>query len=298
MSAFLQSLSQALSESIAQAQGSVVSIAARRRFPASGLVWSTAGVVVTANHVIQNEDDIQVTLANGATHVATLVGRDPTTDLAAVRVLQTGLAALPIARLEGLKVGHFAVALGRPGASIQATLGMVSSVGEKWRTPFGGVLDTFLRADITMYPGFSGGPLLNAQGEVLGLNSSALSRHYHVAIPATTIGRVTEELLQHGRVRRGYLGIGVHPVELPDGLRRQTHQENGLLVVSVAPDSPAERHGLLLGDTIVAVDGQPLEQMEQLLASLSSDRIQQEIGLSIVRAGQSLSLKIRVGENV
>ncbi len=298
MSTILQGFSDAAAELIAKSQHSVVRIDARRRFPASGLAWSGDGVIVTANHIVQREDKISVTSFDGATHAATLIGRDPTTDLAAVRIEPRNLATLPLGSLENLKVGHLALALARPGQRIQATLGMVSGVGDKWRSPFGGVLDVLLRTEISMYPGFSGGPLLNAQGELLGLNSSALSRHSNLAIPATTVQRVVDELLQFGRVRRGYLGIGVQPADLPAALQQQLQQENGLLIVSVAPDSPAEKHGLLLGDTIISVEGQAVEQMEQLLASLSSDRIQQEIKMSIVRGGQLQEVSIVVGENV
>ncbi|MGH7493774.1 MAG: S1C family serine protease [bacterium] len=297
MSTILQSFSEAGAELIAKLQNCVARIDAGRRLPASALVWSNDGILVTASHVIQREDRISVTLFEGAPRAATLIGRDAGTDLAAVRIDASTHAALPVANLENLKVGHLVFALGRPGQRIQATLGFVSGVGDKWRTPFGGVLDVFMRTEIAMYPGFSGGPLLNTQGELLGMNSSAFSRHFNLAAPATTIKRVVEELLQYGRVRRGYLGIGVQPVDLPAAMQQQIQQENGLLIVSVAPDGPAEKYGLLLGDTIFAIEGQPVEQMDQLLASLGGDRIQQEIKIGIVRGGQVQEARVVVGEN-
>ena len=297
MSAILESFSEAAAELIAKSQKSVARIDAHRRLPASAVVWSNDGIMVTASHVIQREDKISVTLFDGTSHPATLIGRDAATDLAAVRIDASTLAALPVADLEHLKVGHLAVALGRPGQSIQASLGFVSGVGDKWRTPFGGVLDMFMRTEIAMYPGFSGGPLLNAQGELLGMNSSAFSRHFNLAAPATTIKRVVTELLQHGRVRRGYLGIGVQPVDLPVVMQQLIQQENGLLIVSVAPGSPAEISGLLLGDTLLTVDGQPVEQMDQLLANLGGDRIQQEISIGVLRGGQVQDVKVVVGES-
>ncbi len=298
MSIDLKTFSAALVELIAQAQSSVVRVNARRRIPASGMVWSADRVILTASHAIQREDKITVTLSNGEEHAADLIGRDPTTDVAALRIAAGALSPLPPARTEELKVGHLALALARPGQTVQATLGMISGCGEKWRTPLGGSLEFFLRADINLYPGFSGGPLLTTKGEVLGMNSSALSRHFTVVVPVAALQRVASELLQHGRVRRGYLGIGVQPVDLPANLSQQLNQETGLLVVSVAPDSPAEKHGLLLGDTIVSVAGQPLEHIEQLLASLGGDRIDQEIIFSILRGGQLQEVKAVLGENV
>lgn len=297
MGTILQNFSEAAAELIAQAQNSVVRMEARRRLPASAVIWSGDGIVVTASHVIQSEDKISVTLSDGTVHAATLLGRDATTDLAAVRINAGNLPVLPWANLENLKVGHLAFALARPGQKIQATLGLMSGVGDKWRTPFGGVFEVFMRTEIAMYPGFSGGPLLNAQGELLGLNSSALSRHVNIAAPVTTIKRVVDELLQHGRVRRGYLGIGVQPADLPAAIQQQVNQESGLLIVSVAPGSPAEKHGLLLGDTIISVDGQAIEQMDQLLAGLGGDRIQQEIKTGIIRGGQLQEVKVVVGES-
>jgi len=212
MSTILHDLSASLAEWVAQSQDSVVRVEARRPRAASGLVWSADGVVLTASHVIQREDKINVTLPDGAVLPATLIGKDASTDLVALRIAATGLPVLPRAGMQNLAVGHLALGLGRPGQKIQATYGPIGALGEKWRTPWGGVLDVFLRTEIDLPPGFSGGPLLNTQGELLGMNSAALSRHLNLAVPVGTLQRVTGELLQYGRVRRGYLGIGVQPV--------------------------------------------------------------------------------------
>lgn len=297
MPTLLQDFSTAAAELIARAQSSVVRLEARRGLPASGLIWSEDGLIITANHVIRHEEKIDIALSSGETHAATLVGRDPATDVALVRIPANHLAVLPTANLDDLKVGHLALALGRPGQRVQATMGMVSGVGDKWRTPWGGVFEIFLRTAMEMYPGFSGGPLLNMSGEVLGLNNAALSRHFNLAAPVTALQRIAQELLQHGRVRRGYLGIGVQPVDLPPAVRQQTGSESGLLIVSVAPGSPAEKHNLLLGDTIIALDGGSVEHVDQLLASLGADRIQQEIQVTVMRAGQLQEVKVAVGES-
>ena len=155
-----------------------------------------------------------------------------------------------------LKVGHLALALGRPDESIMATLGIIHALGKGWRTPAGGEVDTYLQSDVVMYPGFSGGPLVSAAGEVMGVNSSALLRGASLAIPTATVRQVVDTLLTHGRVRRGYLGVSAQVVRLPAALAQQIDQETGLLLGSVEPGSPAEKASLFMGDTIVAL-GRP-----------------------------------------
>jgi S1-C subfamily serine protease len=308
----LQDLSDALAATVKAAGSSVVRVEARRRLPASGIVWSSDGVIVTAYHVIERDENISVGLPDGQSVPATLVGRDPTTDLAVLRaqVLTPSGAQAPttsgaqvpsltqptLANLDNLHVGHLVLALGRPGRTAQATLGIVSALGESWRTPAGGQIDRYLQTDVVMYPGFSGGPLVDAAGQVLGLNTSALLRGTSLTVPAPTLSEVVQTLLTHGRVRRGYLGVGAQPVRLPAGLGQQLGQETGLLLVSVEPGSPADQGGLLLGDTIVAFDEQPVRHMDDLLALLSSDRVGETMPVRIVRSGQVQELKVVVGE--
>jgi S1-C subfamily serine protease len=308
----LQDLSDALAATVKAAGSSVVRVEARRRLPASGIVWSSDGVIVTAYHVIERDENISVGLPDGQSVPATLVGRDPTTDLAVLRaqVLTPSGAQAPttsgaqvpsltqptLANLDNLHVGHLVLALGRPGRTAQATLGIVSALGESWRTPAGGQIDRYLQTDVVMYPGFSGGPLVDAAGQVLGLNTSALLRGIGLTVPAPTLSEVVQTLLTHGRVRRGYLGVGAQPVRLPAGLGQQLGQETGLLLVSVEPGSPADQGGLLLGDTIVAFDEQPVRHMDDLLALLSSDRVGETMPVRIVRSGQVQELKVVVGE--
>ncbi|RME97615.1 MAG: signal protein PDZ, partial [Chloroflexi bacterium] len=241
MSNVLKNLSAELA-GVAQTAGTgVVRVEARRRLPATGIVWSTDGVIVTAHHVVQRDKDITVGLPNGQTTTAELVGRDPSTDLAVLRANAAGLPPAARATLanDGVQVGHLVLALGRPGNSVQATLGIVSALGQNWRTPGGSRLDYYLQTDVVMYPGFSGGPLVNAAAEVVGLNTSALLRGVSLTVPVTSMARVVEMLLAHGHIKRGYLGISTQPVRLPAELSRQANQETGLLLVSVEPDSPA-----------------------------------------------------------
>lgn len=293
----MQQFSNALADLVAAGGRSVVRVESRRRLHASGVVWSQDGVIITADHVLKREDNLSVGLPDGKTVGTTVVGRDPSTDLAVLRVSDTSLMPLTIGNGTSLRVGMIALALARPGRTVQASMGIVSALGEQWRTPLGGLIDPYVRTEISMYPGFSGGALIDTAGQLLALNTSALSRHANVAIPAATIQRVVQEVLTHGRVRRGYLGIGAQPVALPASLQQQLQQESGLLLSSVAAGSAAEQHGLLLGDVIVAVEGQPIRHLDELMSQLGGDRIGAEVAVRVVRSGQLLDLKVVVGEH-
>lgn len=290
----LAELSDTLAQTVADSSPAVVRVEGRRRLPASGFVWASDGLIVTANHVLRRDEGIQVGLADGRTVTASVVGRDPSTDLAVLRAEAGDLA--PAKRAEDVKVGHLVLALGRPGRTAQATLGIVSALGESWRTPMGGKIDRYLQTDVVMYPGFSGGPLVSATGQIIGLNSSALMRGVSVTVPAATIARVTDSLLAHGRVRQGYLGVSTQPVRLPEALKAELSQDTGLLIANVEPDSPADQGGLVLGDTIVGLDGQPVRHHDDLLALLSGGRVGTKVPVQIVRGGQVQTVNVTIGE--
>lgn len=292
----LHDLSDALAGVVATAGPSVVRVEARRRLSASGIVWSADGVVVTAHHVVERDENIALGLPDGATVEASLVGRDPTTDVAVLRAKAADLT--PAARTDGdLQVGHLVLALGRPGHTVQATLGIVSALGDSnWRTPAGGQLDRYLQTDVVMYPGFSGGPLVDVSGRVLGLNTSALLRGVSLTVPSASLDRVVNTLLTHGRVRRGYLGIGAQRAHLPSVVADELGRDVGLLVVSVEPDSPADQGGILLGDTIVALGGAPVARIDDLMASLGGDRVGNAVPVQVVRGGELKELSVTIGE--
>jgi S1-C subfamily serine protease len=298
MSQTLSDLSTALAAAVETTGASVVRVAARRRMPASGIIWSADGLIVTAHHVVEQDDNIGIGLPDGSSATASLVGRDPSTDLALLRIQAHSLKPAGWIDASALKVGHLALALGRPGESIMATLGIVSALSKEWRTPAGGQLDTYLQSDVVMYPGFSGGPLVSAAGEVMGVNSSALLRGVSLAIPVATVRQVVETLLTHGRVRRGYLGVSAQVVRLPAGMAQQIDQETGLLLGSVEPGSPAEQAGLFMGDTIVTLDGQPVRHLDDLLALLSGERVGASVPVRIVRGGQLQAVPVTIGEQV
>ncbi|HXF64272.1 MAG TPA: trypsin-like peptidase domain-containing protein [Caldilineaceae bacterium] len=295
MSATLHELSETMAGLVQAAGPQIVRVEARRRLPATGVVHSADGLIVTASHVVERDDEMRIGLADGSTVNASLVGRDQHTDVALLRAQASGLTPATWLDPEQLRVGHMVLALGRPGQTVQATLGIVSALGSAWRTPAGGDVERYVQTDVAMYPGFSGGPLLTASGAFAGINSSALLRGISLTIPTPTIHRVVNTLLAHGRIPRGYLGIGIQPVRLADGLQTQAGQETGLMVMSVEAGSPAAQGGLLQGDILVGLDGQPLRQVDDLQALLAGDRIGREVSVRVIRTGELRELPVTIG---
>ena len=293
----LQALSEGLTGAVERAARSVVALHARARIPSSGVVWRD-GVVVASHHTVKRDDDIAVTLAEGGSARASVVGRDPSTDLVVLR-LSDGAGATPaeIAH-DTARVGQLALAVGRPGGDgPTASLGVVSAVGPSWRTWAGGEIDRFVRLDLAVYDGFSGGALVDAAGRVLGINSSSLARGLALTVPAATVERVAAQLLEKGRVERGYLGLAMQPVRVGAAVaaRLELRREKGLLVVHVAPDSPAEHAGVVVGDVIVGVEGKPVNDLDDLLALLVAERVGTSAGLRVVRGGTLVEVPVTIG---
>lgn len=295
---FITQLSDGLADAIAAAAVGTVRVDARQRIPATGFVWSSDGVIVTSNHVVRRDAQIQVGLPDGSEHPATLVGRDPSTDIAILKLNTSGLTVLERAESASLRVGQLALAVGRPTKNIQASLGMITALGESWRTGAGGIVDRYLQTDVIMYPGFSGGALINVSGQLIGMNSSELIRGANAAIPTITLNRVVGTLLAHGKVRRGYLGVSTQTVRLPETLRATAGQEVGLLVVGVESNSPADQSGLTLGDTIIQFAGTPTYSHDDLLSLLTSDRVGKSALAQILRGGQLIQLDLLIGEKI
>jgi len=292
----LQAFSDALAALVEDAARFVVRVEARGRLAASGVVWGADGTIVTAHHVIERDDQISVGLADGQVVEASLIGRDATTDLAVLRVEASLPDPASRAAAEDVRVGHLALALGRPGEGIQATMGVISALGGSWRTPGGGDIERYVQPDIVMYPGFSGGPLINSTGRVVGVNSSALVRGLNVTVPADTVERVATALAAHGYIRRGWLGVRSQGAPLPESVAEAVGQESGLLVISVEPDSPAEAGGLLMGDTIITLGGAPITGVDDLLAALTSDRVGTATTIRVLRGGETRELDVTIGE--
>lgn len=273
----------------------VVRIEARHRTPSTGIVWSSDGVVVTAHHTVEREEGIEVGFADGTTAEASLVGRDPGTDLAVLRLASGNLTRPDWSEAENLKVGHLVLAIARPGRSSRASLGIVSALGGDWRSPSGGRLDRYLQTDVQLQTGFSGSMLVDASGRVLGMNTTGLWRAHSLAVPTPTVRRTVEALLTHGRMRRGFVGIGAFPVRLAGKVERQAGQNAGLLVIAVQPEGPADKSGLILGDAILGVGGRTLAQVDDLLEALTEDTIGQELKFRVLRAGEIRELPVTVG---
>jgi S1-C subfamily serine protease len=296
MADVLQNLSNELAQTVETAGASIVRVEARRRQSATGVIWSEDGLIVTAHHVVERDDNIKVGLPDGRSVSATLVGRDPSTDIAVLRADASGLTPATWTENGSVKVGHLVLAVGRPEQGLQATLGIISALGESWRTGAGGHIDQYIQTDVIMYPGFSGGPLVSAGGQIIGLNTSAMMRDAAITIPAATLKRVAGALTQHGKVRRGYLGLSAQPVRLPEAIAQSSGQPTGLLLMTVEPGSPADKGGLMLGDTLLALDNQRVGQMDDLMALLTGDRVGQNVPVRILRGGQVHELSVTVGE--
>lgn len=279
-------LSNQLAETAASVGQSVVAVHGRRH-PSSGILWSN-DAVVTANHALRRDDDISVVSAPGKSTPARVVGRDSSTDLAILRLQQPveGSSAR-WGDASKLRVGEFVLALARTWrGNIVASSGILSGLMGTWRTWRGGELDQFIRPDLVLYPGFSGGPLVSARGEILGLNTAGLHRS-GITVPASTVARVVTELLEKGRIERPYLGLAMQPVTVPESLRTRLNlmASEGLLVVHVEPGSPAEKAGVLLGDVLIEIDAKSVTDTDAVQEALGSRKPGDSVVVKLVRGG-------------
>jgi len=286
-SGVLASLSDDLAGAVKRAGGSVVAVHGRRRFPASGLAWST-DEVITASHVLERDTDLSITAPDGTMHAARLLGRDPGSDLAVLAV--PGAALRPIERSPSgtLSAGHLVLAVGRPGTPEPiASFGAVSSVGGAWRTAQGGLLDAYIRADVALLPGLSGGALVDVRGRVVGMLSAQLAGGDPVGLPVDSIDAIVQRILSGGTLRRAYLGVSTQPVELQELLRLRLHveQTTGLMLLHIEPGAPAERGGLFAGDILLAIGGRPVEDGEALQMALGPEAIDRPTPIRLIRGG-------------
>jgi S1-C subfamily serine protease len=292
----LSALSDGIADAVEQIGPKVVQVNGRRRRSASGVVYAPE-LVLTASHVLEREEDLSVGTHDGRTLSARFVGRDPSTDLAVLRTESLNVDAATPAP-EPARIGQLALAVGRPsrGEGTRASLGVVSAVGGPLRTWRGPRLERYIQTDATLYPGFSGGPLIDAQGNVLGIMTTGLVRGAALAIPAELAWGVAKTLESRGAIKRGYLGILSQPVRLPDAQRTGLTQKGGLLVVGVEEGSPAGRSGMLLGDILTTLDGQPVEDTDDLLVLLTGERVGETVPVKVVRGGELQTLQVTIGE--
>jgi S1-C subfamily serine protease len=293
----LVELSDALADAAEKAGKATVLVNARRRMPASGIIYAS-DLVLTADHVVEREEGIKVILSDGAELSARIAGRDAGTDLAVLKLERAG-GAVAEAMKSPARLGQIALALGRPSPDgIEASLGTVSAIGGPIRTGRGGMLERYLRTDSISYPGFSGGPLVAADGTILGLNTSGLANGAAVTVPADIAWRIADTLVQHGRIRRGYLGIRSQAVDLPDTSKKALKREQaaGLLIMGIEKDSPAAKGGLIVGDILVGVAGEPILHHDELFARLNGEVVGKSTPIDILRGGQPQTLNVLIGE--
>jgi len=293
----LVDLSDALASAAEQAGKATVLVNARRRLPGSGVAYA-GDLILTADHILEREEEITILAADGTETAAKLAGRDPGSDLALLRLERSALTAATPAP-DKARIGQLALVLGRPSEEgLQASLGVISAIGGPLRTGQGALLERYIRTDAISYPGFSGGPLVDASGQVLGINTSGLARGMPLTIPTELAWQVAASLAAHGHVRRAYLGIRSQSVEVPasaqKGLKRE--QAEGLLIVGVEADSPASGGELMVGDILVGIAGSPVRNHDELYAQLSEARIGVSTPIELLRAGQPKVVKVTVGE--
>lgn len=295
----LASLSNGLATAVEQAAQSVVTVYGRQRMPATGIVWSKDGLIVSANHVVERDEDIHIDTPDGQHLSTSVVGRDPNSDLVPLKL--EGVELTPAIRAtHEPKVGQLVLAVGRPGKSgPMASLGVIGLIGGKGgrdqrRNQFG----NFLKTDAAMLPGFSGGPLVDAWGEILGLNSSTLGRGSGFTLPNETIDKIVTSLQKHGKVRRGFLGVSAQAVAVNDQLAEALGLESkrALVIVGLEQGGPAEQQGLFIGDIIVRVGGTAVGSVDQLMEQLSGDVVGEPVAIDVIRGGELMTKSIVAGE--
>jgi S1-C subfamily serine protease len=271
---------------VAAIAAATVSVKAGRRARSSGIHWRS-GVIVTAEEILDADDDIKVTLPDGREVPATLAGRDPSTDVAVLRFQPDGLPVAPTADSAALRAGHVVLAVGSHGGAPVASLGIVAHVGGAWHSQRGGTIDALLRLDLRLAAGGEGGALVDTHGRVLGMAVSG-PRGRVLAIPTATIDRAVDQLLAKGYVARGYLGAGLQPL--------RSAQQRGILVVGVDPQGPAARAGLLVGDIVTAWNAAPITRVREVIHRLGPDSVGQPVDLALTRGGAAAALRVVIGE--
>jgi S1-C subfamily serine protease len=292
-------LSQEFSNVVGKVSSSLVAVHGGGRPGASGIHWGS-GVIVTASHMVRRDDELSVTLPDRNSAAATLAGRDPSTDVAVLKIEKNGeLSVIETASTAALKVGHVVLAVGRSHlGDVAASSGIVARIGEAWRTWRGGEIDQLLRPDVRIYPGQSGSALLNGQGQVLGMNTTALARVAAITVPAKTIDRVVEELLEHGHIRRPYLGLAMQTVALPEKTQEKLKLKSptGLLVVHVEEGGPGGSAGITLGDVILGIQEKPADELSAVHDALRGMKTGDRAKLSVLRGGETREFIVTLGE--
>jgi S1-C subfamily serine protease len=267
----------------------------------SGFLFTPDGLILTNSHVVHEANKLDVTLNDGRRLSASIVGDDPSTDLAVIRISAEDLVAAPLGDSAKIRVGQLAVAIGNPyGFQYSVTAGVVSALGRSLRSASGRLIDNVIQTDAALNPGNSGGPLLNSLGEVIGVNTAVIlpAQGICFAVAINTAKFVAGQLIKHGRIRRAYLGVGGQTVEIPRAVVRaqQLENETGVLVISVEPNSPAEKAAVLEGDVIVALDGTSVRSVDDLHRLLTDARIDSRCEITLLRRSQKINVNVLAQE--
>jgi S1-C subfamily serine protease len=298
MSQELMELSDALAGATERTGQSMVAVHTEARGSSSGAVWRP-GVVVTSEHALRRDEEIQVTLPDGRVLAAELAGRDASTDLAVLKCAEATAALAELGEAGAVKPGSLTLVVGRTRASGGvAALGVVSLVAAERRTWTGAALSPYIRLDVELQPTAVGGAVVDARGLVLGLATTKFARFGAVAIPAATVNAVADTLLTKGRIPRGYLGVGLQPVRLPEALRQtlERKEKTAAIVLEVEPNGPAHQAGLVIGDILVSIGGRQISHFEDVQAQLSGEAIGRSVAVKYIRGGAVRDGSVVVGE--
>jgi S1-C subfamily serine protease len=298
MSVTLIDLSNALAQVTERAATAAVAAHAEARGSSTGVIWRP-GVIVTAEHALRRDEGIQVTLPDGRVVPASLVGRDPSTDLAVMKCSEATASPIETADADAVRPGALALVVGRTRASGPVvTLGVVSLVASERRTWTGAALSPYIRLDVALQPTAIGGAVIDAHGKVFGIATPRFARFGAIAVPTATVNRVVDVILQKGRIPRGYIGVGLQPVRLPEKLRQSLKrtERTAVIVLEVEPESTANRAGIVIGDILVSLDGKPVTHLENVQSHLHAENIGKTLAAKIVRGGVPQDLNIVVTE--
>jgi S1-C subfamily serine protease len=297
-SSIMEALSNELASVAERTGAAVFGVHAGRRMPASGIEWRK-GIVVTADHPIRRDADIKVVGVEGKTVSAILAGRDSSTDLAVLKIAESRSTVADLGDGSGLKLGQIVLALGRSWrGNLVASAGIIGGLSGDWRSPRGGLLDQHIRLDLSLYSGFSGGPLVNAQGRIVGVNTRGLAPGRVVTVPVVTVNRVVDELLEKGHIARPYLGLAMQSVAIPETMRAKLKSgaNSGLLVMHVDSEGPADKGGVLLGDVLAEIQGTAIEDLASVQDLLASTKVGDSIAIRAIRGGETVQLSVKLGD--